>query len=48
MKLVCHTNTFRDSLNPSDPAPTLDALRRIERRLDTIMEHLGIEQLSEQ
>ena len=29
MKLVCHTNTFRDSLNPSDRGPTLDALRRV-------------------
>ena len=44
MKLVCHTNTLRDSLNPSDPGPTLDALRRIERKLDAITEHLGIEQ----
>ena len=43
MKLVCHTNTFRDSLNPSDRGPTLDALRRVERKLDAIMEHLGIE-----
>ena len=44
VKLVCHTNTFRDSLNPSDRGPTLDALRRVERKLDAIMEHLGIEQ----
>ena len=44
MKLVCQTNTSRDSLNSSDRGPTLDALRRIERKLDTIMEHLGIEQ----
>ena len=44
MKLVCHTNTFRDSLNPSDRGPTLDALRRVERKLDAVMEHLGIEQ----
>ena len=48
MKLVCHTNTFRDSLNPSDRGPTLDALRRVDRKLDATMEHLGIEQRSEQ
>ena len=44
MKFVCHTNTLRDSLNPSDRSKTLDALRRIERKLDAIMEDLGIEQ----
>ena len=43
-KLVYQTNTSRDVLNSSDRGPTLDAVRRIERKLDTIMDYLGIEQ----